>query len=417
MPLMVSELYVLRNLSRDGYLLFMTRAVRLFAYGLLAVVLVLYLAQIGLTEQQIGLLLTLTLIGDALLSLGLATVADRWGRRRVLLVSAGLMSGVGLVFGVTTSFGWLLLTATIGTLSPGGSDVGPFLSIEQAALPQITSPAQRTQIFAWYNLVGSCAAALGALSGGLLVQTVQELGRPPWEGYRVVFVTYALLGGILGVLFWRVSSAIEVPSRSRPVTSNVLGLHRSRPIVFKLSALFMLDAFGGGLIVESLMAYWFHVRFGVEPGVLGSLFFGAHLFAGLSSLVAARVAARIGLLNTMVFTHLPSNVLLLLVPVMPTLPLAMTVLLLRFCLSQMDVPTRQSYTMAVVEADERSATAGITTVARTAARACAPLVTGALLQASLVAWPFFLAGGLKILYDLTLYHSFRAITPPEEQQK
>jgi predicted MFS family arabinose efflux permease len=174
----------------------------------------------------------------------------------------------------------------------------------------------------------------------------------------------------------------------------------------------MLDAFGGGLVVESLMAYWFPVRFGVEPGVLGSLFFGAHLFAGLSSLAAARI----GLINTMVCTHLPSNLLLMLVPLMPTLPLAMTVLLLRFCLSQMDVPTRQSYTMAVVDADERSAAASITTVARTVARALAPLVTGALLQAALLQWPSFLAGGLKILYDLAFYHSFRALKPPEEQE-
>jgi MFS family permease len=417
MPLTLPEVYALRGLTRDGRLLVLTRAVRMFAYGFLSVVLVLYLAHIGLTEPQIGLLLTLTLIGDAGISLGLATLADRLGRRRMLMIGAGLMIFVGLIFGGTEDFALLLIAAIIGTLSPSGGEVGPFLSIEQAALPQLIPPTRRTQVFAWYNLVGSCAAAFGALSSGLLVQALQYHGSTPQLSYRVILLAYALLGVVLGLVFSRLSAAVEAPPVDKPPGGSFLGLHRSRPVVFKLSALFMLDAFGGGLVVESLLAYWFHVRFGVEPGILGSLFFGAHLFAGLSSLVAAHVAARIGLINTMVFTHLPSNLLLMLVPLMPTLPLAMTVLLLRFCLSQMDVPTRQSYTMAVVEADERSAAAGLTTVARTAARACAPLVTGALLQAALVQWPFFLAGGLKILYDLMLYHSFRSLKPPEEQPR
>lgn len=415
MSLTLPEIQALRGLTRDGRLLVLTRAVRMFAYGFLAVVLALYLAYIGLTEPQIGLLLTLTLIGDAGLSLGLAMLADRLGRRRMLIVGAGCMIFVGLVFALTRHYELLLVAAFIGTLSPSGGEVGPFLSIEQAALPQITPDTQRTQIFAWYNLVGSCAAAGGALSGGLLVHTMQHLGNPPLLGYRVVLLTYAGLGVLLGLTFSRLSKAIEVASPVATPRRRFLGLHRSRPVVLKLSALFMLDAFGGGLVLESLMAYWFHVRFGVEPGVLGGLFFGAHLFAGFSALIAARVAARIGLINTMVFTHLPSNVLLMLVPLMPTLPLAMAVLLLRFCLSQMDVPTRQSYTMAVVDADERSAAAGITTVARTAARAGAPLLTGALLQASLLQWPFLLAGGCKILYDLALYWSFRALPPPEER--
>jgi predicted MFS family arabinose efflux permease len=226
---------------------------------------------------------------------------------------------------------------------------------------------------------------------------------------------YAGLGVVLGAVIARLSAAVEVAPPDQAPGARPLGLHRSRRLVFKLSALFMLDAFGTGLVVESLLAYWFHARFGVEPGLLGSLFFGTHMLAGVSSLLAARLAARFGLLNTMVFTHLPSNVLLMLGPLMPSLPLAMIVFLVRACLSQMDVPTSQSYIMAVVAPDERSATAGITTVARTAARACAPLVTGALLAASPVSGPFVLAGGLKILYDLALYRSFRAVQPPEER--
>jgi MFS family permease len=415
MRLSLSDVHVLRTLPSDGRLLVVTRIVRRLAYGVLSVVLALYLAQLGLTEQQIGVLLTMTLVGDAGLSLWITTMADRLGRRRMLLVGAGLMVLAGLVFGCTSSFVVLLCAATIGTVSPSGGEVGPFLSIEQAALSQMTSPAQRTQMFAWYNLMGSLATALGALSGGALVHALHAAGRTLLQSYRVVPLVYAGLGVVLGAVIARLSAAVEVAPLDQAPVAHQLGLHRSRRLVFKLSALFMLDAFGTGLVVESLLAYWFHARFGVEPGLLGSLFFGTHILAGGSSLLAARLAARFGLLNTMVFTHLPSNVLLMLVPLMPSLPLAMTVLLLRACLSQMDVPTSQSYTMAVVAPDERSATAGITTVARTAARACAPLVTGTLLEASPVSGPFVLAGGLKILYDLTLYRSFRAVQPPEER--
>jgi predicted MFS family arabinose efflux permease len=239
----------------------------------------------------------------------------------------------------------------------------------------------------------------------------------------VVVVGYALLGVILGALFSRLSPAVEV--KTKPSTSSPpgllasplhFGLHRSRAIVLKLAALFMLDAFAGGLVVQSLIAYWLHLRFGVEPAGLGGIFFGANILAGLSALAAARVARRIGLVNTMVWTHIPSNILLMLVPLMPSLPLAVAVLLARFSISQMDVPTRQSYIMAVVDPNERSAAAGATTIARTAAVAAAPALTGALLGASLFSLPFFLAGSLKILYDLLLYRSFKAIKPPEEKQ-
>jgi MFS family permease len=304
----------------------------------------------------------------------------------------------------------------VGTMSPSGGEVGPFLSIEQATLPQTTTDAHRTQVFAWYNLIGSFATAVGALGGGALAQTLQSAGSTPIDSYRVILLGYAGLGGLLGWLFRRLSPAVEATPVTTAPTQGHLGLHRSRPVVFKLAALFMLDSFAGGLVVQSLMAYWFHARFGVEPALLGSLFFGANLFAGLSALAAARIAARIGLINTMVCTHLPSNVFLILVPFMPTLPLAIMVLLLRFSLSQMDVPTRQSYTMAVVEPDERSAAAGITSVARTVASAWAPLVTGVLLNAALWSTPFVLAGALKSVYDLALYSSFRAVRPEEQPE-
>jgi MFS family permease len=417
------EIKSLLTLTSDGRLLFGTRTVRLFAYGFLSVVLALYLAQIGFSEQQIGVLLTLTLVGDAVLSLWITTVADRIGRRRMLLVGAGLMVFAGGVFALTRHMLLLTIAAIIGTISPSGTEVGPFLSIEQAALTQIVPDRQRTQVFAWYNLVGSFSTALGALSGGILIQTLEHMGGTALQSYRTVIIGYALLGMVLGVLFSQLSATVEITSQtptsavSTPLVKRRFGLHRSRSVVLKLSALFMLDAFGGGLVVQSLMVYWFSVRFGVPPALLGSIFFSANLLAGLSALVAARVAARFGLINTMVWTHIPSNLFLILVPLMPNLPLAILVLLARFSISQMDVPTRQSYTMAVVEPDERSATAGITTIARTVGSAIAPMITGILLGASLFSLPFFLAGGLKIVYDLILYQNFRALKPPEEMRK
>ncbi len=412
------EIQALQALTLDGRLLFGTRTVRLFAYGFLSVVLALYLAQLGLSERQIGWLLTWTLAGDAIISLGITGIADRWGRRRMLLVGAGLMVLAGLVFALTGHILLLTLAAIIGVISPSGNEVGPFLSIEQAILPQTAPDEHRTQIFAWYNLTGSFSTALGALVGGGLAQTLQGLGQSPLASYRVVVIGYALLGLVLAALFTRLSPAAEVKAPLRLRSSAplpIFGLHRSRTIVLKLAALFMLDAFAGGLVVQSLIAYWLHLRFGVEPGTLGGIFFGANLLAGLSALAAARVAGKIGLINTMVWTHIPSNILLMLVPLMPNLPLAIAVLLARFSISQMDVPTRQSYIMAVVDPDERSAAAGATTIARTAAVAAAPVLTGVLLGASLLSLPFFLAGGLKICYDLLLYRSFKAVKPPEEK--
>jgi MFS family permease len=402
--------------KKDIVLLFSTRILRLFCYGFLSVVLALYLAQAGLAEDQIGLLFTLTLAGDAGISLWLTTSADRLGRRRTLVVGALLMVGAGLVFVLTRDPVLLMLAAIIGVISPSGNEIGPFLSVEQSGLTQLIPDDRRTQTFAWYNLAGSFATATGALSGGWLAQALQAAGIAPLESYRVVLVGYSLGGVGLMLLFLFVSAAIEVPIVGGPApTKRTLGLHRSQRVVFQLAALFSLDAFAGGLIVQSLVAFWFHVRFGVEPGVIGSIFFGANILAGLSALLAGRLAKKIGLINTMVFTHIPSNVLLMLVPLMPNLPLAIGVLLLRFSISQMDVPTRQSYTMAVVAPDERSAASGVTAIARSVGAAISPFLSGIFLGIpALLSAPFFLSGGLKIVYDLLLYRSFRVMKPPEE---
>jgi MFS family permease len=418
MPLKLPSFPNLHLLTSDGRLLFTTRIARLFAYGFLSVVLVLYLAQVGLKETEIGLLLTLTLIGDTIISLWITTSADRIGRQRMLIAGAGLMVFAGILFALTRNFVVLLIAATIGVISPSGYEVGPFLSIEQAALSQIVPNERRTQVFAWYNLVGSFATALGSLAGGSLVQALQNLGASPLMSYRSVVIGYALMGLMLGVLFTQLSSAVEVPliAVTSQKRTSLLGLHSSRGVVFKLSALFSIDAFAGGFVLQSILAYWFHVRYDVSPGLLGSIFFGANILAGVSALTAAWVASKIGLIKTMVYTHIPSNILLILVPLMPNLPLAITVLLMRFSISQMDVPTRQSYTMAVVSPDERSSAAGITGIARTTGSALSPVIAGPLLaNAALLNIAFFLSGGLKIIYDLLLYRSFRVIKPPEEK--
>jgi MFS family permease len=398
----------------DITLLFSTRIIRLFCYGFLSVILALYLSEAGLAEGQIGLLFTFTLLGDAAISLWLTTSADRLGRKRTLILGALLMAGAGLIFILTRNILLLLAAAIIGVISPSGNEIGPFLSVEQASLTQLVPDRARTRIFAWYNLAGSFATATGALAGGWLAQGLQHNGWAAIESYRIVLMGYAVGGFLLLLLFFNLTSSIEV-KMELDTARRVLGLHRSRNVVFKLSSLFALDAFAGGLLVQSLMAFWFHIRFGVEAGVLGSIFFGANILAGFSALLAVPIARRFGLINTMVFTHIPSNILLMLVPLMPTLPLAVANLLLRFSISQMDVPTRQSYTMAVVAPDERSAASGVTSIARSLGASISPALTGWLISIPvLFSAPFFLSGGLKIIYDLLLYREFRAVKPPEE---
>src|SRR3981189_1681548 len=408
------------TLSGDGWLLFVTRFARLFAYGSLSVILVFYLVGLGLSEAQVGLVLTLTLVGDVIVSLYLTTRADRIGRRRMLIVGSILMAVAGLAFAFTSKLLFLVIAGTIGVISPSGNEVGPFLSIEQAALSHIVPATARTEVFAWYTLTGSLATALGALCGGGLVQALEHTATTHLQSYRAVVFLYAALGVALAFLFLRLSTSVEVsPVSDGPAPSSslasIFGIARSRNVVLKLSGLFALDSFAGGFVVQSFAAYWFYLRFGVQPAALGAIFFWANVFAGISALLATRLAARIGLIRTMVVTHLPSNILLILVPLMPNLSLAVLVLLLRFSISQMDVPTRQSYTMAVVPPEERSAAGGFTGVARTTGAALSPLLAGFLFaRPSLISTPFFIAGTLKIIYDLLLYKQFVAVRPPEE---
>ncbi len=415
-----TQISLLRGLDSDGRLLFSTRMARLFAYGFLSVVLALYLHTLNFSDTEIGVLLSLTLVGDTVISLWITTNADRIGRRTMLMIGAALMIFAGILFVLTQNYVLLVIAATIGVISPSGNEVGPFLSIEQAALSQLLPGEKRTQVFAWYNLVGSFATAFGALCGGGLAQLLQNSGVPGLQSYKFVILGYAVIGVVLEILFYRLSPTAEVPasikSDSRTLAQNWLGLHKSRNVVLKLASLFTLDAFAGGLVVQSIVAYWFYLRFHVDPAVLGSIFFGANILAGISALSAAWVASKIGLINTMVFTHVPSNILLILVAFMPNLPLAIIMLLLRFSISQMDVPTRQSYTMAVVEPDERSSASGITGIARTIGASIAPVLSTSMLANPLLGLPFIASGTIKLVYDFYLYRSFKSIKPPEESK-
>lgn len=402
----------------DLRVLFAARVLRMFAYGLLGVVLVLYLVRTGLSGPQIGLLLTLTLLGDVAISLWLTAHADAWGRRKTLVAGAALMAIGGAAMAATDLFGLLVLAATVGVISPTGGEVGPFQSVEQACLAQAISDRDRTRIFAWYNVAGYVASALGALAVGGFVKTLNAAGWTDLAAYRVVFYAYAACGGALAILSLRLSPAIEASHVPAAASSapRLLGLGTSRGVVLRLSALFALDSFGGGFVLQSFLAWWFQQRFGADEAVLGLVFFGTNVLSGLSGLAAVPLARRFGLIATMVWTHLPSNLLLMIVPLMPTLPLAIAALLARHVLSQMDVPTRQSYVNAIVPPDERAAANGVTATAKQLGTAIGPLAAGALFgSAAVTALPFIVCGVLKSMYDLLLWRAFRKTKPPEER--
>ena len=398
------------SLSRNGWLLFATCGVRSFAYGFLSVILALYLDAIGLSTLAIGWVFTAALAGGAAMTVMITAVADSFGRKPLLIVGAILMALAGWLFAVSDNPIFLTIGAIFGTISPSGKEVGPFLSIEQAILPQTTSDHHRTAVFSAYNIVGSFAGAIGALAVGIpSLFSVSAIA-----GYRSLVWSYVASAVILAILFTLLSPDVEEKRVTR-LQKRSLGVHKSRPIVAKLAGLFALDAFAGGFIVQSIVAYWFYLRFETDLNALGGIFFGTNMLSALSFLAAPAIAHRFGLLNTMVFTHLASNFLILLIPLMPNLELAVIMLLVRNSLSQLDVPTRQSYTMAVVDADERASSAGILSVARNAGAAIAPLFTGAVLASPSLGLPFLLAGGLKVIYDLSIFAVFRHVKPPEEK--
>ncbi len=401
-------------MTRDGLMLVAARSLRMFSYGFLSVILALYLSALGYSAAQIGVLFTVALAGGAATTLGLSLVADRWGRRRALVMSSLLMAAGGVALAAHGSFVLLLSLAAVGGLSPSGQDVGPFQSLEQAALSQVLVEPGRVMPYAWYNLAGTLAVALGSLAAGAVPTALQGAGWGALAAQQALLWGFTAIAIALGAVYVILSPAIEAP-REQARQAARPGLHRSRGVVLRLSAFFGLDALAGGLVIQSLVAFWFHERFGLGLAQLGPLFFGTNVLSALSFLLAAPLAERFGLLNTMVFTHLPSNLLLAMVPFMPSWPLAALVLLARHALSQMDVPTRQAYTMVLVAPEERAAAAGLTNAVRPIAASAAPAISGLAFQAAASGLPFMLAGALKIVYDLSLWATFRRI-PLEDRR-
>ncbi len=399
-------------LSRDGWLILIARGLRAFGYGCLSVLLAIYLEAMGLEASGIGFVLTASLMGAAALTLLFSVTANRWGRRRLLAANAVMMLAAGAVFALSSSFLLLFIAALSGTISVSTSERGAFLSLEQAMLPQTTDDGHRTQLFAAYNTASSFAGALGAVFSGLPVLLQSALGFSGLDAFRSMFWVYTFLAlAVLLLVSWL---SPEVELRGQAQSMGRWGLGPSRDTVIKLAALFSIDALAGGLIVQSFLAYWFHSVRGMPLEMVGLLFAASGLLEGFSFFAAARLSARFGLINTMVFSHLPSNLLLMLIPLAPTAALAAALFLVRQSLSQMDVPTRQSYLMAVVTVEERTAAAGITTVARGVSQSVSPALAGVATQFLSSAVPFFLCGGIKIIYDLALYATFRNLKPPEE---
>jgi MFS family permease len=394
-------------------IVFAARGVRALADGFVSLTLPLYLLALGYAPIQVGLISTATLLGSAALSLIVALYAARIGYRRALLGAALLMMLTGIAFAGVRDFWPLLLIAFVGTLNPSSGDVSLFLPLEHAVLSDVVSAERRTRTFAHYSLVGAVGGALGALLAGAPQLLTDALHVPSRVvALQVMFLLYAALGLATWMLYARLPVGVGARGASREPP-----LRESRRIVLTLAALFSVDAFAGGLIVQSMLSLWLVQRFALAPAQLGALFFGTSLLAGASYLIAAPLAHRFGLINTMVFTHIPSSVALIAIPFVGDVNTAVALLLLRSALSQMDVPTRSSYVMAVVTPAERPAAASTTAVPRSLAAAGSPLLTGFLLGLSPFGWPLVVAGAIKISYDLALLMLFRNVRPPEEVQQ
>ncbi len=390
------------RLSADAHRILAVQALRAFAYGLGSVLIGVTLADSGLSGAQVGLVLGALLAGAALASFTLARAGDRVGRQHSYLALLALMCVAGTVFALTDSLALLVVAALTGTVSTEVVESGPFTTLEQAMLPQAAGAHNPTRLFGTYNTVATVAGSIGALGAvgvGLLELDAQRL-----------MLVYPLAAALALAPAIRLTSAIEAPVVTTRAPRG--GLGRSRGVVHRLAGLFALDSFGGGFVTQAFIAYWFVERFGTSTATLGVVFLCVGFLQAFSFQAAVRLAGRIGLLRTMVFTHLPSNVLLACIPLAPTQAVAIALLLARVLLSQMDVPTRQAYVVALVDPEERTAAAGTTNGARYVTRPVGALLTGPLVQLSLGA-PFVVAGALKSVYDLGLYAVFRRVEPPE----
>jgi MFS family permease len=390
-------------IDRDGKLLFLEKTVRTVPYGFLGVLYGVYLAQLGFSPFAVGVVLTLTVLSSALYTFIVSFVADRIGRRKTLVFFALTDVVAGALLFSSTDWWAPVLAGIVGNMSVGAGEVGPFLSLEQAMLPRTARTDRRTLAFSVYNLVGYGASSVGALLAGL----------PTYVGYRPLFFAYMVSGLLGAVLYASLSKGVEL--EKKPVRRSVLS-PKARPIVIRLSALFAIDAFGGGFIGSSIFSYYFYLRFGLDLAALGTIFFLTQLVTALSFLLAERIARRIGLLRTMVFSHVPSNVFLIAVAFAPTPVSAVALLLCRQSLSQMDVPTRQSYVMAIVDEADRTPAAGLTSTTRTVSSSISPSLAGYALANLWIGTPLVAAGSLKLLYDALIYVSFRKVRPPEERK-
>ncbi len=421
----------LKWLYTDGKLLLTARIVRTFAYGFLSIVLSIYLKLVGYNDLFIGLILSLTLVNSIIFTLIASFYADRLGRRKMLVVYAGLMCISGIIFFVTDNYIALVVAALIGTINVTGTETGSFLSIEQAMLPQTIneedSKTHRNTLYALYNMAGTFAMSAGVLLSGLPSILQHQYGLSQIESIKPLFLLYSMMGlGIAGI-YLLLSNKIEVAQTepkddlNRPeqkaVKKSMMQIlsPKSAKVIGKLSGLFAVDSFAGGFVIQSIISLWFFTKFGADLSTLSYIFSVAGVLSALSFLGAAKIADRIGLINTMVFTHIPSNVLLILVAFAHTFPIAVGFYLARMALSQMDVPTRQSYIVGVVKEDERTAAAGFTNISRNVAQSISPTILGSLFQSVyFLTVPFLLAGVLKIGYDVLLYINFRGVKATNE---
>jgi MFS family permease len=402
----------LPRLTSDGWLLFATYSLRLAAYAWVAVILGLYLAALGFEASAIGLVFTAAVGGGGVMTASLSWLADRWGRRRVLVIGALLMAAAGAVFATSTNRIVLIMAAAVGTLSPSGSEVGPFLSIEQAMLPQTTSADDRTKAFSAYNVVGQGIGAAGAAAAAVPAL----LGAEPVTGYRTLMWAYAVTGLFLAVLFARLSDRIEVKG-PREKTAGGFASGPARGTILKFTGLYALDSLGSGFVVQSLVFYWFNQRYGIDVKGLGAIAVGTDVLAAASFLAAPWVAAHVGLLLAAILPHVIANVLVIAVPLMPTWQLAVGTWLARYAFAQMERPARQSYTMAILPEEQRAGASGVMSVARNIAAAVAPGLSGALLSNAALGLPFLAAGTIKLIYDGALFIMFRGVHPPEERNR
>lgn len=383
--------------TRDSALLVETRGFRALGDGLVSTVLATYLLSLGMSGGQVGSIVTATLLGSAVLTLLVGLRGHGVARRRLLLAASVLMFATGLVFAFSTTFAVLLVAAFVGTINPSNGDVSVFLPTEQALLPVTVTDRDRTSMFARFTFCAFVAAAVGALAANLV------------EG-RDAFLVYSGIAVCLFLLYLSLSPGVEPSETEQPGP-----LGPSRGLVIRLAAVFSLDSLGGGFVVQSLLALWLYRRFELSVGTTGTIFFATGLMAGFSGLLAPALARRIGLIRTMVFTHIPSNVLLITTAFMPSLSLAVACLMARSLLSQMDVPARSSYVMAVVTPPERTAAASVTNVPRSLAAALPPLLAGWSLDQTNFGWPLVIGGSLKLVYDVLLFFGFRNTRPPEER--